>query len=274
MSWARTAVAMLVGVMTCEAAHAQLGFPSRSLTLVVPYSAGSVADVGARLVADKLSETFKHQVVVENRPGAGGIPSAKQVLGAAPDGYTMLLAGNNNPIAEALFKALPYNIQTDFRPVSSIAFFDLVIITRAGSPLRTVADIIKAAQASKGLSLPVPKAAGFGVTRAEDQEWVDRRMTPHPFSTYQQKVVLQWPYANRVARTYIDCTNPASATLAATKARVRADREWKYVEIATGHDGGVTPLRTAAQACPRSARRPGTPCSVAGSKMSTSGNGS
>ena len=79
------------------------------------------------------------QFVIENRPGAGGIVAAQAGATAAPDGYTLLMTGNNNAIAAALFNTLPYNILTDFASVSTAAFFDLLIVTRAGSPLHSLA---------------------------------------------------------------------------------------------------------------------------------------
>ena len=112
-------------------ADSQSGYPNRPVTLIVPYGAGGVADVGMRILGDKLSSRLNQQFVVENRPGAGGIIAAQAELAAAPDGYTLLMTGNNNAIAAALFKSLPYNILTDFASVSTAAFFDALIVTRA-----------------------------------------------------------------------------------------------------------------------------------------------
>lgn len=123
-------------------------YPNRPIQLVVPYGAGGVADVGMRLLADKLSARLKQQVVVENRPGAGGIVAAKAVATAAPDGYTVLMTGNNNAIAVALFKSLPYDIIKDFKSTSTTSFFDLLLLTRTESPLRSLQDLIKAAKAA------------------------------------------------------------------------------------------------------------------------------
>ena len=131
-------------------AGAQSDYPSRPVQLIVPYGAGGIADVGMRILADKLTGRLKQQFVVENRPGAGGIVAAKAGASAAPDGYTVLMTGNNNAISAALFKSLPYNILTDFASTSTASFFDLLIVTRAGSPLKSVQDIVKAARANPG----------------------------------------------------------------------------------------------------------------------------
>jgi tripartite-type tricarboxylate transporter receptor subunit TctC len=129
---------------------AQAPYPQRPVMLIVPYGPGGIADTGMRILADKLSTKLGQQVVVDNRPGAGGIIAAKAGSSAAADGYTLLMTGNNNAISEALFKSLPYNIITDFASTSTTSFFDLLLVTRDGSPLKSVQDVIKAAQASPG----------------------------------------------------------------------------------------------------------------------------
>jgi tripartite-type tricarboxylate transporter receptor subunit TctC len=120
------------------------------VVLIVPYGAGGVADVGMRILGEELSNKLKQQIVVENRPGAAGIVAAQAGASAAPDGYTLLMTGNNNAIAASLFKKLPYDILTDFASVSTVSFFDLLVVTRAGSPLKSVRDVIAAAKAHPG----------------------------------------------------------------------------------------------------------------------------
>jgi tripartite-type tricarboxylate transporter receptor subunit TctC len=131
-------------------AQTQAIYPNHPVVLIVPYAAGGVADVGMRILGEKLSSRLDQQFVIEDRPGAGGIVAAQAGAAAAPDGYTLLMTGNNNAIAAALFKSLPYNIQTDFAPVSTAAFFDLLLVTRAGSPLHSVQDVIDAARKKPG----------------------------------------------------------------------------------------------------------------------------
>ncbi|HXQ83873.1 MAG TPA: tripartite tricarboxylate transporter substrate-binding protein [Xanthobacteraceae bacterium] len=131
-------------------AQSQSDYPTRPVTLIVPYGAGGVADVGMRILGEKLSGRLKQQFVIENRPGAAGIVAAQAGAAAAPDGYTLLMTGNNTAIAEALFKSLPYNVLTDFDSVSTAAFFDLLIVTRAGSPLHSVQDVVAASRAAPG----------------------------------------------------------------------------------------------------------------------------
>jgi tripartite-type tricarboxylate transporter receptor subunit TctC len=133
-----------------SAASSQSDYPTRPVALIVPYGPGGVADVGMRILGDKLSNRLKQQFVIENRPGAAGIIAAQAVAGAAPDGYTLFMTGNFSAIAVALFKSLPYNVLTDFAAVSTAGYFDVLLVSRAGSPLRSVADVVRAARASPG----------------------------------------------------------------------------------------------------------------------------
>jgi tripartite-type tricarboxylate transporter receptor subunit TctC len=131
-------------------ASAQSDYPNRPVQLIVPYGAGGVADAGMRILAESLTGRLKQPFVVENRPGAGGIVAAKAGASAAPDGYTVLMTGNNNAISASLFKSLPYNILADFASTSTTSFFDLLIVTRAGSPLKSLQDVVKMARANPG----------------------------------------------------------------------------------------------------------------------------
>jgi tripartite-type tricarboxylate transporter receptor subunit TctC len=139
-----------LAAMAGAPAAAQSDYPNRPIQLVVPYGPGGVADVGMRIMAEKLSIRLKQNVVIENRPGAGGIVAAKAVATGAPDGYNILMTGNNNAIAVALFKSLPYDILKDFASTSTVSFFDLLIIAKTGSPLKNLQDVVKAAKASPG----------------------------------------------------------------------------------------------------------------------------
>src|SRR4051812_33444944 len=89
-------------------------FPQKPIRIVVPFAAGGTVDVVARVVGQKLSESFKQAVVVENRPGAGGNLAADAVAKAAPDGYTILLTTNGHAISPSLYRKLPYDPLKDF----------------------------------------------------------------------------------------------------------------------------------------------------------------
>ena len=141
-------LAVLAALATAAAGEPR--YPNRPVMLIVPYAAGGIADTGMRILADKLSGALGQAFVVDNRPGAGGIIAAKAGSAAAPDGYTLLMTGNNNAISVALFKSLPYNILADFASVSTVSFFDLLLVTRAGSPLKSLADLVAAARTQPG----------------------------------------------------------------------------------------------------------------------------
>jgi tripartite-type tricarboxylate transporter receptor subunit TctC len=147
---AAIAAALFSTGVAAASVQAQGNYPDRPVTLIVPYAPGGVADVGMRLLSEMLSVRLHQQFVIENRPGAAGIVAAQAAAAAAPDGYTLLMTGNNTAIAAALFKSLPYNVVTDFASVSTAAFFNILLVTRAGSPLRSVQDVIAAAHANPG----------------------------------------------------------------------------------------------------------------------------
>jgi tripartite-type tricarboxylate transporter receptor subunit TctC len=130
--------------------HAQATYTDRPVRLIVPYAAGGVADLSMRIVADKLGGHLKQQFIVENRPGAGGIIAAKAASSASADGYTILMTGNNNAISASLFKSLPYNVLTDFASVSTTSFFDLLIVGKSDSQLRSLQDVVGMARANPG----------------------------------------------------------------------------------------------------------------------------
>jgi tripartite-type tricarboxylate transporter receptor subunit TctC len=144
-----SAFAAAMAIALPAAALAQ-SYPTRPVSLIVPYAAGGVADVGMRILGDKLSDRLKQPFVIENRPGAGGVAAAQAGATAAPDGYTLLMTGNNTAIAESLFNKLPYDALTSFDSISTAAFFDVLIVTRDGSPLKTIKDVIAAAKANPG----------------------------------------------------------------------------------------------------------------------------
>jgi len=125
-------------------------YPTQPVRLVVGFAAGQAIDILARLIAQSLTEQLGQQFIVDNRPGAGGIVAAKAAAGAAPDGYVLHLTGNGTAISTALFRQLPYDALQDFTPITITAWFDLIIATRADGPLKTVADILKAAREHPG----------------------------------------------------------------------------------------------------------------------------
>jgi tripartite-type tricarboxylate transporter receptor subunit TctC len=126
------------------------GFPSKPLRIIVPFGAGGVADLTARTVAQKLSQSLGQPVVIENKPGAGGVVASDAVAKAEPDGHTLLLMSNASAISATLFKSLPYDTARDLTPVSTLGFFDLAIVTPADSKFKNLADLLTYAKANPG----------------------------------------------------------------------------------------------------------------------------
>ena len=118
-------VIIITGIST--GAYAE-NFPTKPIRIIVPFGAGGLADLSARIIAQKLTELLAQSVVVENYPGAGGVVAAGLVAKSAPDGHTMLLMSNANAISSTLFKKLPHDNLKDFTPISTLGYFDLVII--------------------------------------------------------------------------------------------------------------------------------------------------
>lgn len=125
-------------------------FPSKAIRLVVPFGAGGVADLTARTVAQKLSESLGQPVLVDNRPGAGGVVAGDLVAKSDPDGHTLLLMSNGTAVSAGLFKSLPYDTLRDFAPVTTLGFFDIAIITQADSKFKTLPDLLTYARANPG----------------------------------------------------------------------------------------------------------------------------
>ena len=125
-------------------------FPSKAIRLVVPFGAGGVADLTARTVAQKLSESLGQPVLVDNRPGAGGVVAGDLVAKSDPDGHTLLLMSNGTAVTAGLFKSLPFDTLRDFAPVSTLGFFDIAIITQADSKFKTLPDLLAFARANPG----------------------------------------------------------------------------------------------------------------------------
>jgi tripartite-type tricarboxylate transporter receptor subunit TctC len=125
-------------------------YPSRPVQLIIAYGAGSVGDVSMRVVTEQLRNQLGKPFVVDNRPGAAGIVAAKGTMNARPDGYTLMLNGNSYAISTAMFKSLPYDAVKDFEPVSLVASFDMLVLIREGSSMKTFQDVLSYAKANPG----------------------------------------------------------------------------------------------------------------------------
>jgi tripartite-type tricarboxylate transporter receptor subunit TctC len=119
-------------------------FPDKPIRLLVPNGAGGVADLTARAVGQGLTQRLGQPVVVENRPGAGGIVAGQALVGSPPDGSTLMVATNANAISKSLFRSLPFDPIRDFAPVGLMGTFAIAILVAPNSPIRDVAGLIAA----------------------------------------------------------------------------------------------------------------------------------
>ena len=150
----RVGISVLAGLATLALPAQAQQYPSRPVTIVVPFAAGGGSDLLARLVAQKLEERLGKPFIIENRPGAGTTLAAMQVVRATPDGYT-LMQGTSSTMAinVTMNKKLPYEPLKDLVPVALLSSSPFFLVVSTDSPLKTVADVITAAKANpKGLN--------------------------------------------------------------------------------------------------------------------------
>lgn len=148
---AATAAAMAAATsIMCGGAFAQTAFPSRPVHILVPYPAGGGVDVLTRTLGDVVAKQWGQSVVVENRPGAGGVIASQAVATAAPDGYTLIMVASGHATNPLLYSKVPYDTFKDFTPVSLLGSSPNILLVRADSPFKTLADLIAAAKARPG----------------------------------------------------------------------------------------------------------------------------
>lgn len=137
--WGNTALAQGTG-----------DYPNRVIKIVVPFTAGSATDIMARIVGEKLTAATGQSVVVENRPGAGGTLGATVVAKSEPDGYTLLVVSAGHVVNPVLYPGLAYDTLADFSGVTPLAALPNMLVVGAGSPFKTVGELIAAAKAKPG----------------------------------------------------------------------------------------------------------------------------
>jgi tripartite-type tricarboxylate transporter receptor subunit TctC len=131
-------------------ASAQSPFPSRPVHIFVPYSAGGGVDILARTLGDAVSRQWGQSVVVENRPGAGGVVASQALVTSAPDGYTLIVVASGHATNPFLYPKIPYDTFKDFTPISLLATSANIVLVRADSPFKTLGDMIAQARAKPG----------------------------------------------------------------------------------------------------------------------------
>lgn len=148
----RTVIAALSATALAGLAHAQApAFPTRPVTMVVPFPAGGITDTIARALAQKMGDTLGQSVIVDNKPGGGGQIAATQVKQAAADGHTVFVGATEMfAINQNLFRKFSYDPLRDFTPISSLIASPLVLVVPANSPVNSVNDLVQQAKTRKG----------------------------------------------------------------------------------------------------------------------------
>jgi tripartite-type tricarboxylate transporter receptor subunit TctC len=130
----------------CSAAAVAADYPNRTVKIIVPFAAGGPADIYARFVAQKLTESMSQSFIIDNRPGAGSIIGTDAVAKSPADGYTLLLVSNTQTVNESLFDKKPYQLMRDFVPVAPINYSDLVLVIKPSIPANNLSELIKLAK--------------------------------------------------------------------------------------------------------------------------------
>jgi tripartite-type tricarboxylate transporter receptor subunit TctC len=136
-------------LLLAHAASAQT-YPNRPLRIIAPFAPGGGSDLVARLMARELQHHLAQSVIVENRPGAGGVIGSEAAARAAPDGYTLLVVPISHAANVSLTAKLPYHPEKDFAPIVHIGSAPNVVLTHPSVPARSVAELVKLAQARPG----------------------------------------------------------------------------------------------------------------------------
>jgi tripartite-type tricarboxylate transporter receptor subunit TctC len=143
--------AVACAAVVAASAPAAAEYPTRQVTIVIPFAPGSVTDTASRLLAQQLQDALGQPFIIENRAGGGGLIAASTVARAQPDGYTLLVTTNTtHSAAQGLFKNVPYDPIKDFDPIARIGSFPSFVAINPGLPIRSMAELVAYAKANPG----------------------------------------------------------------------------------------------------------------------------
>jgi tripartite-type tricarboxylate transporter receptor subunit TctC len=149
-SWFRLAAVAVAMSAAGGMASAQSPFPSKPVHIFVPYAAGGAVDILTRTLGDAVSRQWGQSMVVENRPGAGGVLASQALVTSLPDGYTLIVVASGHPTNPFLYPKLPYDTFKDFTPISLLASSPNILLVRADSPFKSLGDVIAQARSKPG----------------------------------------------------------------------------------------------------------------------------
>jgi tripartite-type tricarboxylate transporter receptor subunit TctC len=236
------AVALCALAASPHQARAETSYPDKAVRIVLPFAAGGVADITARIVAEKLGDKLEQRFYVENQAGAGGISAARTVISSAPDGHTLALLSNGTAVSVSLFKKLPFDPLRDFEPISSLGFFDFVFATGAGSEFKTLAEFIAAAKARPGAlnvgTINIGSTQNLSAELFKTAAGIDFTIIPYRATPEIQVALLQGDIA-----LMIDSYSSMKGSLADNKFRALASsgpvRSESTPDVATLRESGV-----------------------------------
>ena len=142
--------ALLLGVLFFHGELQAQAYPARSVKIIVPYGAGGPADIYARFIGAKLSETLGQPFVIEDRPGGGAVIGTDAVAKSAPDGYTLLMMSNTHTVNETLIPKKPYDLMKDLAPITGVNYSDLIMVVHPSVPANDLKEFIALAKAKPG----------------------------------------------------------------------------------------------------------------------------
>jgi tripartite-type tricarboxylate transporter receptor subunit TctC len=195
-------------------------YPTRAIHIIVGFTPGGGNDLIARIVGQKLSETLGQPVIIDNKPGGGGIVSAEHVAKSAPDGYTLLVgASGAMAINPAVYTKLPYDPIRDFIPVSELGSFPLILIVNASSPIRSVADLIAFANTNPDKTNYASSSAAFQLVTELFKQKTGAPMQEIPYKGANDSVMAV--ISGQVTATIADA-GPVSGQVKGGKVRALA----------------------------------------------------
>src|SRR5882724_4441468 len=147
--WSRLLGALVGATLAYTGALAQGAYPSAPVHILVPFPPGGAVDIIARTLGDELSRQWGQSIIIENRPGAGGVIATQALAKAQPDGYTLILVAAGHALNPHFYAKLPYGFD-DFTPISLIGSSPNILLVAANSPFKTLADVLSAARAKPG----------------------------------------------------------------------------------------------------------------------------
>jgi len=148
--WPGIAAIVVAMLTSLGLASAQTEFPTKPVHIFVPYAAGGGVDILARTLGDVVSHQWGQTVVVENRPGAGGVVASQALIQAPPDGYALIVVASGHATNPFLYPKIPYDTFRDFTPISLLASSPNILLVRADSPFKNLSDVIAEAKAKPG----------------------------------------------------------------------------------------------------------------------------